>query len=45
MSKTPLGRWGNLSELGGGAVYLMSDAGSFVNGQILAIDGGISVQV
>ena len=43
VSKTPLGRWGYPSELGGGAVYLMSDAGGFVNGQILAIDGGGAV--
>ena len=45
ISKTPLGRWGNPSELGGGAVYLMSDAGGFVNGQVLAMDGGMSIQV
>ena len=45
VSKTPLGRWGNPSELGGGAVYLMSEAGGFVNGQILSIDGGMSIQV
>ena len=45
VSKTPLGRWGEPRELGGGAVYLMSDAGGFVNGQILSIDGGMSIQV
>ena len=27
------------------AVFLMSEAGSFVNGQILSIDGGMSIQV
>ena len=45
VSKTPLGRWGNPRELGGGAVYVMSEAGGFVNGQILSIDGGMSIQV
>ena len=45
ISKTPLGRWGQPEELGGGAVYLMSDAGAFVNGHVLSIDGGMSVQI
>lgn len=44
-SKTPLGRWGRPEELGGAAVYLMSPAGGFVSGHILAVDGGMSVQV
>jgi gluconate 5-dehydrogenase len=45
ISKTPMQRWGKPSELGGGAVYLMSEAGGFVNGHVLSIDGGMSVQV
>jgi len=45
VSKTPLKRWGEPHELGGGAVFLMSAAGAFVNGHVLAIDGGMSVQV
>ena len=45
VSKTPQGRWGQPRELGGGAVYLMSEAGGFVNGHVLSIDGGMSVQV
>jgi gluconate 5-dehydrogenase len=45
VSKTPMQRWGKPSELGGGAVYLMSEAGAFVNGHVLSIDGGMSVQV
>ena len=45
ISKTPLARWGQPHELGGGAVFLMSEAGSFVNGQVLSIDGGMSIQV
>ena len=45
ISKTPLARWGQPHELGGGAVFLMSEAGGFVNGQVLSIDGGMSIQV
>jgi NAD(P)-dependent dehydrogenase (short-subunit alcohol dehydrogenase family) len=38
--RTPMKRFGNMEELVGGAVYLVSDAASFVTGEILAIDGG-----
>lgn len=37
---TPMGRFGEASELVGGAIYLASDAASFVTGEILTIDGG-----
>jgi gluconate 5-dehydrogenase len=40
--RTPAGRWGNVDELIGAAVFLASDAASFVNGHILYVDGGIS---
>ena len=40
--RTPLGRWGDPAELGGPAVFLASDAGAFVNGHVLAVDGGFS---
>jgi NAD(P)-dependent dehydrogenase (short-subunit alcohol dehydrogenase family) len=33
-------RYGQLDELVGAAVYLASDAASFVTGHILAVDGG-----
>jgi len=33
-------RFGQLEELVGAAVYLASDASSFVTGQLLAVDGG-----
>jgi gluconate 5-dehydrogenase len=40
--RTPAGRWGDVHELAGAAVFLASDASSFVNGHILYIDGGIT---
>jgi gluconate 5-dehydrogenase len=40
--RTPAGRWGNVEELIGAAVFLASDASSFVNGHILYVDGGIT---
>jgi NAD(P)-dependent dehydrogenase (short-subunit alcohol dehydrogenase family) len=38
--RTPMRRFGELSELIGAAVYLASDAASFVTGHVLVIDGG-----
>lgn len=38
--RTPMGRFGNTEELVGAAVYLASDAASFVTGQVLTVDGG-----
>ncbi len=39
--RTPAGRWGHVEELHGAAVFLASDASSFVNGQVLYVDGGV----
>jgi NAD(P)-dependent dehydrogenase (short-subunit alcohol dehydrogenase family) len=38
--RTPLGRFGQLDELVGAAIFLASESASFVNGHILAVDGG-----
>jgi NAD(P)-dependent dehydrogenase (short-subunit alcohol dehydrogenase family) len=38
--RTPMKRFGEMEELVGGAIYLVSNAASFVTGEILVIDGG-----
>ena len=40
--RTPAGRWGDPRELVGACVFLASDAASFVNGQVLYVDGGLT---
>jgi NAD(P)-dependent dehydrogenase (short-subunit alcohol dehydrogenase family) len=40
LMRTPMGRFGKTEELVGAAVYLASDASSFVTGQTLVVDGG-----
>jgi len=44
-NRTPAGRWGNVEELVGAAIFLSSNASSFVNGHILYVDGGITVSL
>ena len=40
--RTPAGRWGEVEELMGAAIFLASDASSFINGHMLYVDGGIT---
>lgn len=42
LGKTPMGRFGEAWELGGAAVFLASDASSFVTGAELVVDGGFN---
>jgi len=41
LMRTPMRRFGQLEELVGAAVFLASDAASFVTGHVLVVDGGI----
>ena len=43
--RTPAGRWAEVEELIGAAVFLASDASSFVNGHVLYVDGGITASL
>jgi NAD(P)-dependent dehydrogenase (short-subunit alcohol dehydrogenase family) len=43
VAQIPLGRWGELEEIGGLALFLASDASSFITGAGIAIDGGWTV--
>jgi gluconate 5-dehydrogenase len=42
VGRTPSRRWGEVDELAGAAVFLASEASSFVNGHILYVDGGVT---
>lgn len=44
-NRTPSRRWGEVEELAGAAVFLCSDASTFVNGHILYVDGGVTAQL
>jgi gluconate 5-dehydrogenase len=40
--RAPLARWGDPPELAGPAVFLASDAASYVTGHVLVVDGGLT---
>ncbi|KAA0014644.1 2-dehydro-3-deoxy-D-gluconate 5-dehydrogenase KduD [Billgrantia pellis] len=40
LGRIPAGRWGTPEDLAGAAIFLCSDASSYVNGHTLAVDGG-----
>jgi gluconate 5-dehydrogenase len=44
-TRTPAGRWAKPEELGGAVVFLASDAAAYVNGHVLAVDGGLSTSL
>jgi 2-deoxy-D-gluconate 3-dehydrogenase len=43
VAATPMGRWGEVQELGGAAIFLSSHASDFVTGVELPVDGGYSI--
>ena len=43
MDRTPLGRWGDPEEMGDVALFLASPMASYVTGQMLLADGGITL--
>jgi len=43
LSRTPLQRLGDPTDIGNAAVYLCSPAASFVTGVMLPVDGGVSI--
>jgi NAD(P)-dependent dehydrogenase (short-subunit alcohol dehydrogenase family) len=42
LSRVPMGRWGRAEEISAAALFLASDASSFMTGQELIVDGGLS---
>jgi NAD(P)-dependent dehydrogenase (short-subunit alcohol dehydrogenase family) len=45
LGRTPAGRWGSAVDLVGLALWLSSGASDYVNGQVIFVDGGMTVVV
>lgn len=45
LGRTPAGRWGTVDDLVGPAIFLASAASSYLNGQVLFVDGGMTAVV
>ena len=45
VGRTPMRRWGELPELAPAAVFLASDAASFITGHMLVVDGGLTASM
>lgn len=45
VNRTPSRRWGEVDDLAPAAVFLASDAGRFVNGHVLYVDGGVTASL
>ena len=43
LSQIPLKRTGTVADVAGLAVFLASDAASYITGQVIAVDGGMSM--
>lgn len=45
MASVPLGRYGTADEVAGAALYLASEAGGYVSGVVLPVDGGLAMGI